>query len=149
MEQELVKTELPVFNAFHPDQIDHLEVFSYLTGDFTKCEYWGYNNEEENGLPYYDFGIIGDFHFDLFKDKVRFYYGDPPAYGVTDWESDKLIFTQHGSVFPEGFMTFGYFDLEHTYGTAPKQLLDFIKMICNFLSRIEYHREYLIHSIIK
>lgn len=38
LKQELVKTELSVFNAFHPDQIDHLEVFNYSTGDFTKCE---------------------------------------------------------------------------------------------------------------
>ncbi|WP_336689402.1 MULTISPECIES: hypothetical protein [unclassified Chryseobacterium] len=141
---DFLKTQVSLFDPFNVELIEQIEVFNYSTKTFTKCEYWGCNEEGENGYPYHNFGIIGDFDFEIYKDKVRFYYGDHPEYGVKDWDDPELIFLPRGAApIPEGFLIFGYFDLEHTYDSSPQTFYDMIKLICNFYGRIEQHIEYL------
>lgn len=143
MNETIIKTKLSPKLPFKADLIDELEVFNNSTQNFTKCEHWGWNEEGENGQPYYDFGIIGDFDFDIYKDSVRFYYGDSPPYGVFKWEDTEITFLPRGSCRPEGFLDFGYFDLEHTYKEVPKTLEDFLLLIIDFHHRIKIHKEYL------
>ncbi|MCX8533074.1 hypothetical protein [Chryseobacterium luquanense] len=145
---EVVRIAADLEQDFIIDLVDEVEVFNHSRKTFSKCEYWGWNNEGENGRAFYDFGLIGDFHFDIYRDKMEFYYGDTPHYGIQGWEGTELIFLPVGSSLPEDFLTFGHLDFTQTF-ERPKTLKDFIDSVKQFYERLGHHKEYLIKTCLK
>lgn len=134
---------------YDPELIDFLKVYNLSERKFTKCEHWGWNEESENDRPYYDFGMIADFHFDISKTETRLYYGDTPRYGYKEWNQSQLIILPVAFGHIPGFIELGCFDMDLKY-PAPKTMWDLGMHIDNFLShrvskfqnmKLEYARQ--------
>ena len=118
---------------FDANLIDNLEVYNFSTKTKTKCEHWGWNDEGENNLPFYDFGIIADFDFEISKTKTKFYFGDSPLIGFYGNEINKLFILGRGEMPKDNFNIVSSFYFEKEY-PAPKTMLDLANYIDNFLA---------------
>lgn len=145
---EVVKTDIDLEQKFTVDLIEQIKTFNFSKKEFTDIEHWGWNEEGENGRAFYDFGCIGDFHFDIYKDKVELYYGDEPGYGVAEWGSEEMVFLPVGSGHPKDFISFGYLDFIQSF-PYPETMNDFIKIIKEFYKRLDHHKQYLIKTCLK
>lgn len=128
--------ETVVFNQnlnidFDANLIDFLKVYNPSTKDFTKSEHWGWE-EEKDGLPFYDFGIIGDWDFVITKEKTTFYFGDSPivCYDLNDPE--RLIVLPRGTFLLGDLIEIGTFNFYKEY-PSPKTMLDLANFIDNYL----------------
>ncbi len=118
-----------------PNLIDFLKVYNFSERKFSKCEYWGSNDDEsENDDPYYDFGMLADFHFDISKTETRLYYGDAPRYGYMENNQSKLVILPVASDHIPGFIEVGCFDLDEKF-PAPKTMWDLGMHIDSFLAK--------------
>lgn len=117
---------------YDPELIDFLKVYNFSEKKFSKCEHWGWNEEGENDRPYYDFGMIADFHFDISKTETRLYFGDTPRYGYMEDNQSKLIILPVACSHIPGFIPVGAFDLDEKY-PAPKTMWDLGQHIDRFL----------------
>ena len=130
---ETVKFNQDLNINFDANLIDFLEVYNPSLKDFSKCEHWGWNDENENNLPFYDFGIIADFDFYISKNKTTFYFGDAPIYGFDINDKSRLVFLPRGkSIGNDTFIQVGTFNFSKEYD-APKTMLDLANNIDNFL----------------
>lgn len=117
---------------FDANLIDFLEVYNPSDKEFTKCEHWGWNEEGENNMPFYDFGIIADFDFDISKKRTLFYFGDSPTIGYYPNEPEKLVVLPRGHFLTGDLIVTGTFNFEKEY-ESPKTMLDLANFIDNFL----------------
>lgn len=129
---EIVKFDRDLHVKYDPELIDFLKVYNFSEKKFTKCKYWGWNEEGENDRPYYDFGMIADFHFDISKTETRLYFGDTPTYGYMEDNQSKLIILPVACSHIPGFIPVGEFDLEEKFPT-PKTMWDLGQYIDSFL----------------
>ncbi len=131
---ETVKFSKDLHRKYDPELIDFLKVYNFSERRFSKCEYWGWNEEGENDRPYYDFGMMADFHFDISKTETRLYFGDTPRYGYMENIQSKLIILPVACNHIHGFIEVGGFDLDEKY-PAPKTMWDLGMHIDSFLAK--------------
>jgi len=130
---ETVKFNQDLNINFDANLIDLLEVYNPSQKKITKCEHWGWNEKNENGLPFYDFGLIADFDFVITKKKTTFYFGDAPIYGFNINDKSRLVFLPRGKIMvDDSFQQVGTFNYSKEYD-APKTMLDLANNIDDFL----------------
>lgn len=134
-----VRVDLPPDIEFHADLIDYYQVKSLYYKTYDPCEHWGWNDEGEEGLPYYDFAMIGrDYHVNIFKDKTYFFCHEGLAIGYKIKEPTKLFYidkVDHSRNDIE-IVTERHAP-EWTFNRVPVTVLDFAMMINSFLLHIE------------
>lgn len=119
---------------YDPELIDFLKVYNFSEKKFTKCEHWGWNEEGEDNRPYYDFGMIADFHFDISKTETRLYFGDTPRYGYMEDNESKLMILPVACGHIAGFREVGGFDLDEIF-PVPRTMWDLAMHIDSFLAK--------------
>lgn len=129
--------ETVLFNSalrvkYEPHLVDFLKVYNPSEKKMTKCEYWGYNAEGESDLPYFDFGMMADFHFEISKKETKFYFGDAPEVGFYKSKPEDLICLPVAKPTPSDFIVVSNlkFDQKHP---APNTMWDLAKFIDNYL----------------
>ena len=148
---KLIRSVLSDDITFKIDLVEQIEVYDFWHNKYVRCEHWGWNEEGENGFAFFDFGIIGnDFDFEIFEHHIRFYYGDPPAYGFPSFHCNEIVILPRGSNTPEDFSIIGnlsYLDEEYE---RPKTIGDFYICLNNFYEKTELLRKetqnYIIHK---
>jgi hypothetical protein len=129
---ETVKFNRDLHVKYEPNLIDFLKVYNPSEKKMTMCEHWGYNDEGENNLPYYDFGMIADFHFDISKNETKFYFGDEPIVGFYKSKHEDLICLPVGKSLTTDFVVVSTFKFDQKY-PVPNTMWDLAKFIDNFL----------------
>lgn len=120
--------------SFLPENIEQLKVYNLLTRKLDTCEFLG----ELNGIQNYR---IADFNMDVHPDKIRFFFGDPPAFGFSKEGSGILRFLPVGTTpYPKGWITVGHDTYEEEY-RIPVVMWDFANFIDNFLIHVMNRRQ--------
>ena len=138
---ETVKFNRDLHIKYEPNLIDFLKVYNPSEKKMTMCEHWGYNGAGENNLPYYDFGMIADFHFDISKTETKFYFGDEPEVGFYKSKPEDLICLPVAKSRPSDFIVVSNFEFTLKY-PVPNTMWDLAKFIDDFLyGRKHYFEE--------
>lgn len=131
---ETVRFDRDLHIGFNPELIDFLEVYNPSKKKFVKCEHWGDEQCKDGVNETYDFGSIGDFHFETTPTETRLFYGDPPKYGFMRDQHHNLILLPVASKVPEGFFIEAHLWMDLKFPAA-KTMWDFAMHIDTFLSK--------------
>lgn len=131
-----IKFDRDLHTKYDPNLIDNLEIYNFSEKKFTKCEHWGWNDEGENNMPFYDFGMIADFHFDISKTETRLYFGDAPLLGFYRNNPTQLlclhVVERKENFDYKNFINTGVFAFEKKY-PSPKTMWDLANFIADYL----------------
>jgi hypothetical protein len=133
---------------YDPELIDFLQVYNLSEKQFTKCEHWGWNEEGFEGRPFYDFGMIADFHFDISKTQTRLYFGVAPLYGYMETDNSIFRILPVACSYIPDFRELGRIDLDLTF-PVPETMLDLAIYIDMFIfqvlkRRLELRNDYFL-----
>lgn len=70
--------------------IENIEVKSFFDNNWLSSEHWGWNNEGENSLPFFDFGRFGEIMFEIGKSYIRLFFPDTINFTYTDENPSRL-----------------------------------------------------------
>jgi hypothetical protein len=138
--------ETVIFNKdlhtpYYANLIDDLMVYNPSLKRIDNCELWGWNNDGEDNKPYYDYGKIADFNFEISKTETKLYYGDAPLLGYFEKDKSQLIILAVGAISPDFFHKTSFFDFKKTYPN-PKSMWDLSIFIDDFLAcRLSFLQE--------
>lgn len=122
---------------FNLNLVDKLKVKSLFSDSMLKCEYWGFNEEDEYNLPYYEFGMIGDFNFYTYKNKTRLFSGEGFLTGYQKNNPSNLqLFSVHNFNFDTHTIKDSNYNPELVIDKRPNTMYDFAQMIDSYISNI-------------
>jgi hypothetical protein len=64
--------------------IERIKVKSFFNDDWLESEHWGWNDEGENKLPFFDFGCFGEIMFEIGKSYIRLYFPHTINFSYTE-----------------------------------------------------------------